>query len=113
MGGNFALALAQEDKRLKTIAPFYSITPKSLKKDVSGLCPVVGSFPEQDYTAKQGRHLAQALAQAQVPHDIKIYPGAGHSFMNDSGSSFRAEAAADAWQRTLSFFETHLRARTS
>ena len=108
MGGNFALALAQEDKRLKTIAPFYSITPKPLKKNVSGLCPVVGSFPEKDYTARQGRQLAQALEQAQVPHDIKIYPGAGHSFMNDSGPSFRPEAAADAWQRTLAFFETHL-----
>jgi carboxymethylenebutenolidase len=69
---------------------------------------VVGSFPENDYTAKQGRLLAQALAQAQVPHDIKIYPGAGHSFMNDSGPSFRPDAAADAWQRTLAFFETHL-----
>ncbi|HLK98699.1 MAG TPA: dienelactone hydrolase family protein [Hymenobacter sp.] len=108
MGGNFALALAQQDKRLKTIAPFYSITPRALKKDVSSLCPVVGSFPENDYTAKQGRLLAQALAQAQVPHDIKIYPGAGHSFMNDSGPSFRHDAAADAWQRTLAFFETHL-----
>ncbi len=108
MGGNFALALAREDKRLKTIAPFYSITPKPLKKNVSGLCPVVGSFPEKDYTAKQGRQLAQALDQAQVPHDIKIYPGARHSFMNDSGPLYRPEAAADAWQRTLAFFETHL-----
>lgn len=108
MGGNFALALAKEDKRLKTIAPFYSITPKALKKNVAGLCPVVGSFPENDYTAKQGRKLAKALEQAQVPHDIKIYPGAGHSFMNDSGSSFMPAAAADAWQRTLTFFETHL-----
>lgn len=108
MGGNFALALASRDQRLKAIAPFYSMTPKPLKKNVSGLCPVVGSFPEEDFMAKQGRQLAADLTQAGVPHDIKIYPGAGHSFMNESRSSFRAEAAADAWQRTLSFFGTHL-----
>ncbi|WP_020602363.1 dienelactone hydrolase family protein [Spirosoma spitsbergense] len=108
MGGNFALALANEDKRLKTIAPFYSITPRPLKKDVSGLCPVVGSFPGKDFTTKQGKQLAIDLAKANIAHDIKIYPGAKHSFMNDSRSSFHPEAAADAWQRTLAFFQMHL-----
>lgn len=108
MGGNFALALASRDKRLKTIAPVYSMTPKPLKKNVTGLCPVVGSFPEDDFTAKHGRQLATNLTKAGIPHDIKIYPGAGHSFMNESRSSFRAEPAADAWQRTLAFFDAHL-----
>jgi carboxymethylenebutenolidase len=108
MGGNFALALANEDKRLKTIAPFYSTTPKPLKKDVSGLCPVVGSFPEKDFTTKQGQQLDTDLTKATIAHDIKIYPGTKHSFMNDSGSSFNPEAAADAWQRTLAFFQRHL-----
>ncbi len=32
MGGNFALALAKEDKRLKTIAHIYSTTPKALRE---------------------------------------------------------------------------------
>ena len=108
MGGNFALALANEDKRLKTIAPFYSITPKPLKKDVTGLCPVVGSFPGKDFTTKQGVQLDADLKKANIVHDIKIYPGAKHSFMNDSSSAFHPEAAADAWQRTLAFFEEHL-----
>lgn len=108
MGGNFALALANEDKRVKTIAPFYSFTPKPLKSNVSGLCPVVGSYPEKDFTAKQGRRLDEALTAAVIPHDIKIYPNAKHSFMNDSMSAYNPEAAADAWQRTLTFFGTHL-----
>lgn len=108
MGGNFALALANEDKRLKTIAPFYAMTPKPLQTNVAGLCPVVGSYPQNDFTTSHGRQLDTALTQAGIPHDIKVYAGAGHSFMNDSRSSFNPEAAADAWQRTLSFFRTHL-----
>ncbi len=108
MGGNFALALANEDKRVKTIAPFYGLTPKPLKTNVSGLCPVVGSYPEKDFTAKQGRKLDADLTKANVPHDIKVYPGAKHSFMNESQSAYNPEAAADAWERTLTFFREHL-----
>lgn len=108
MGGNFALALAHQDKRLKTIAPFYGLTPKPLKKNVSGLCPVVGSYPGKDFTTKHGQQLDSDLTRANIAHDIKIYPGANHSFMNDSRSSFEPEAAADAWQRTLAFFQVHL-----
>lgn len=104
MGGNFALALANEDKRLRSIAPFYSITPKPLRTQASGLCPVVGSFPAKDITTNHGRQLDATLTEAGVPHDIKFYPGASHSFMNDSRSSYNPEAATDAWQRTLTFF---------
>ncbi len=108
MGGNFALALAREDKRVKSIAPFYGMTPKPLKTNVSGLCPVVGSYPEKDFTPKHGLQLDAALTAANIPHDIKIYPGAKHSFMNESQSAFNPEAAADAWHRTLTFFREHL-----
>lgn len=108
MGGNFALALANEDKRVKTIAPFYGMTPKRLKTNVSGLCPVVASYPGKDFTAKAGRKLGAALGKTNIAHDIKIYPDAKHSFMNDTISAYSPEAAADAWKRTLAFFGEHL-----
>ncbi len=50
MGGNFAIALACEDKRLKTIAPFYSRNPNFNK--IGDICPVVGSYPALDFTAE-------------------------------------------------------------
>ena len=108
MGGNFALALAHEDKRVKTIAPFYGMTPKPLRTNVAGLCPVVGSYPGKDFTTNHGRQLNADLTAANIPHDIKIYPDAKHSFMNDSGSLYNPEAAADAWQRTLAFFQSYI-----
>src|SRR5438445_7533589 len=54
MGGGFAIAWACTDSRLKAIAPFYAATPRPLDV-VRRLCPVVGSYPEQDFTARAGR----------------------------------------------------------
>lgn len=77
-------------------------------RDFDGFCPVVGSFPGKDYTAAHARKLDAALEQAQVPHDIKIYPNARHSFANPQMPFYRADDAADAWSRTLAFFAKQL-----
>jgi len=108
MGGSFAIAWACNDNRLKAIAPFYAMNPRPMEA-VARLCPVVGSYPEKDFTAKAGRQLDVELDRYEIPHDIKIYPGAKHSFFNDQGSSYNAEAAQDAWQRVLTFFEEHIK----
>jgi carboxymethylenebutenolidase len=107
MGGNFAIALALEDKRLKTIAPFYSRNPNL--SQIGGLCPVVGSYPGMDFTAKHGEKLKTALEEAGIENDIKIYPRALHSFMsNELPFTYNEEASEDAWERTLKFFSKHL-----
>jgi carboxymethylenebutenolidase len=103
MGGGFAIAWACSDPRLKAIAPFYGSNPRPLDA-VKRSCPVVGSYPERDFTANQGRKLESALEQYHIQHDIKIYPGAQHSFFNDLGSHHDPDAASDSWQRVLSFF---------
>lgn len=109
MGGGFAIAWACTDDRLKVIAPFYGANPRPIEA-VQRLCPVVASYPGNDFTAAQGRKLDEVLDTHNVPHDIKVYPGAKHSFFNDQRpSSYNAEASADAWQRTLSYFNTRLR----
>ena len=43
-----------------------------------------------------------------IAHDIKIYPGARHSFMNDGKGSYHPAAAADSWTRVTAFFGEHL-----
>lgn len=112
MGGSFAIAWAAGDARLKVIAPFYAQNPRPLSA-VERLCPVVGSYPGNDFTAAAGRRLGQALDAAAVPHDIKVYPGARHSFFNDSNPARHDPAASeDAWKRTLSFFEERIGARS-
>jgi carboxymethylenebutenolidase len=108
LGGGFAIAWACTDPRLKVIAPFYAANPRPLEA-VQRLCPVVGSYPDPDFTTAQGRKLDEVLDGYRVAHDIKIYPGAQHSFFNDQNPQrYQPEAAADAWQRTLDFFKSTL-----
>ena len=41
--------------------------------------------------------------------EVKIYTGADHAFFNDTRPEvYNAEAAADAWQRTIAFLREHL-----
>ena len=107
MGGGFAIGWACTDDRLKVIAPFYGVTPRPLTT-VQRACPVVGSYPENDFTATMGRKLDAVLDDYHIDHDIKVYPNARHSFFNDDRPNYNAEASADAWQRTLAFFKEKL-----
>ena len=107
MGGSFAIAWACTDDRLKAIAPFYSVNPRPITA-VQRLCPVVGSYPGKDFTASAGRKLDVELTTHKVPHDIKIYPGARHSFFNEARGVDDKSAADDAWTRVMNFFVTHL-----
>jgi carboxymethylenebutenolidase len=112
LGGNLSICWACTDPRLKVIAPFYGMNPRPLEA-VARACPVVGSYPEQDFTAGAARKLDIALERYKVPHDVKIYPGARHSFFNRDGRSYDKAASADAWQRTLEFFREQLKVRPS
>lgn len=107
MGGAFAIAWACADDRLKAIAPYYGSNPRPLRA-VERLCPVVGSYPEKDFSAGAGRALDRALDEHRIAHDIKIYPDAEHSFFNDRGKAYNKTAADDSWTRVLGFFATHL-----
>lgn len=107
MGGNFAICWACVDERLKVVAPFYAMNPRPLDA-VASACPVVGSYPEKDFTANAGRKLDAALDKYDIPHDIRIYPGATHSFFNMAKGEANEAAAQDAWTRMLSFFGERL-----
>jgi len=121
MGGGFALLAATRE--FDASAPYYGQLPDPLSI-LDGACPVVASFGATDRlpgmrgaTAK----LASTLAGYDVPHDVKEYPGAGHSFANRIAPGplntlakvarfgYHHEASEDAWRRVLAFFATHLR----
>ena len=103
MGGGFAIAWACTDSRLKAVAPFYATNPRPMEA-VNRICPVVGSYPENDFTARAGRSLEKALTRQGIAHDIKIYPDARHSFFNDTGRTYDKTAADDSWRRVMNFF---------
>ena len=107
MGGGYALALACVDSNVKAASAFYGMNPRPLSA-LDRACPIVGSYPEKDFTRKAAVKLEGELTRHRIPHDIKIYPGARHSFFNEDGKAYDAGAATDAWRRTLAFFDEHL-----
>ena len=52
----------------------------------------------------------EALKKAGVEYKIYTYEGAGHAFMNDTGTRYHKEAAELAWQRTAAFLKEKLKA---
>ncbi|HSJ87442.1 MAG TPA: dienelactone hydrolase family protein [Anaerolineales bacterium] len=107
MGGGYALQLAVTDKGMKVASAFYGAAPKPLEAFAKS-CPIVGSYPEKDFTVKGARELDAVLEKYDVPHDIKFYPNTQHSFFSRQRTPFEVDASRDAWERMLSFFSEHL-----
>jgi len=108
MGGTYALQLAITDKGMKAASIFYGANPKPLEA-VAEACPIIGNYPDKDFTTKAARELEASLTKYNVPHDIKIYDDTQHSFYSQQRTPFEVDASKDAWQRMLSFFQEHLR----
>ena len=107
MGGSYALQLAVTDKGMKAASVFYGANPKPLDA-VAQACPIIGSYPDKDFTTQAARDLEASLTRYNIPNDIKIYENTQHSFVSQQRTPFEVEASKDAWQRMLSFFGEHL-----
>jgi carboxymethylenebutenolidase len=110
LGGSIILTWACTDDRLAAIAPFYGSAPRP-REAIRRMCPVVGSWPGRDITTRAARVLDSELTAAAIPHDLKVYPGAKHSFFNDQWRTYDPAAAADSWLRVLAFFAEHVEGR--
>jgi carboxymethylenebutenolidase len=121
MGGGFALACAPRFEFGASSVNYGLVPKKDTEKVLAGACPIVGSFGAKDRGAKgAAARLDAALTALGVDHDVKEYPDAGHSFLNnDTGwqgklagmmGGFEPDAATDAWQRIFAFFDQHLAA---
>ena len=72
--------------------------------------PWLGLFGDRDGSipVEEVETLRARLAEVDVPTEVVRYPAAEHGFHCDVRPSFNAEAAADAWDRTLAWFGEHL-----
>ena len=55
------------------------------------------------------RAYEEALKAANVKYERHLYPGTQHGFHNDTTPRYDAAAAKLAWDRTLAFFNKHVR----
>jgi len=107
MGGSYALQMAITAKGMKAASVFYGANPKPLEA-VAQACPIMGSYPDKDFTTRAAHELEASLVNYKIPHDIKIYESTQHSFYSQRRTPFEVDASKDAWQRMLNFFGEHL-----
>ncbi len=124
-GGGFALLLAADG--YQAVSVNYGMIPDDIDAIAAKAGPIVASYGGRDRMARDVPKLETALAAHEVPHDVKVYPPAGHCFLNDapvgplpmrvltrplklaSGVGPEPGSAEDAWGRIESFFAVHLR----
>jgi carboxymethylenebutenolidase len=82
-----------------------------LVDEVSGLrTPWLGLFGDEDRSipVEDVEKLRVALDEAPVDTAVVRYAEAGHGFHCDQRPDYAEAAAADAWSRTLAWFDDHL-----
>ncbi len=112
MGGGLSLLLACRNRELAASVVFYGRNPSPIDLVKNVQCPILGNYAGADMAITESdiNLLKQTLTKYGKEFDIKVYPGAPHAFFNDTRESYRVDAAKDAWERTLGFFEKTLKA---
>jgi carboxymethylenebutenolidase len=126
MGGGLALALATTGD-FDASSPNYGDLGDYSTERFARACPIVASYGGRDRSMRKvPAKLEAALSANDTPHDIKVYPEAGHGFLNNHDPSelsrwfdlagrlivtgYDEAAASDARLRITTFFTDHLRA---
>jgi len=97
--------LTSRERRLSAAAPFYGPFPEggSFKGSRAAVLGVYGGLDAR-VNASQPAAKA-ALEAARLKHEILTFSEADHAFFNDTGARFNPHAAAEAWRRTLNWFD--------
>ncbi|KAL5730027.1 carboxymethylenebutenolidase [Ranunculus cassubicifolius] len=124
MGGALSIASAVLVPEVDAAVAFYGVPSSELADPSKVKAPVQAHFGEadtfvgfSDVTAAKG--LEEKLKASGVPHEVHLYPGNGHAFMNTSADGIQRrkgmgledenEAAAElAWSRFTSWMGRYL-----
>jgi carboxymethylenebutenolidase len=108
-GGGVTWLMATRMPELLAAVPFYG--PHPPLEDVPNIqAAVLGIYAGNDQRINQGiPGIEQAMVENNKVFEKIIYPGVDHAFHNDTSSRYNAEAATDAWMRTLDWFERYVK----
>jgi len=109
-GGGVTNQVAVHSPDLAAAVPFYGSQPAA--EDVPKIkAAMLIHYAGDDERINAGiPAFEEALKKAGIEYAIHMYGGAGHAFMNDTGSRYNKEAADLAWQRTIAFLKEKLKA---
>lgn len=110
-GGRVSLAYSLHNNGLAATVIFYGApeTDPALLKSLPG--PVLGIFggADQSIPLAQVNAFDAALTEASISHEITVYEGQPHAFVQDADGIRSGGAQGEAWEQMLRFLEANLR----
>ncbi|MDP2914308.1 MAG: dienelactone hydrolase family protein [Candidatus Aminicenantes bacterium] len=108
-GGGVTNQVAVNSPDLAAAVPFYGSQPAP--EDVPRIkAAMLIHYAGEDARINAGiPAFEEALKKAGIDYNIYTYQGAGHAFMNDTGTRYHKEAAELAWKRTVAFLKEKLK----
>src|ERR1043165_5177922 len=113
MGGALALYTAPKNSKIGACVVFYGGHPKVKPELPNPDAPVlyISGDKDRSVTPAVVHEVERQVKDLGKQIEVKIYKDADHAFFNDTRPQvYNAEAAADAWQRTIAFMREHLSA---
>src|ERR1035438_7923537 len=108
LGAYLSLANSAIDPRVKAVVEFFGGMPKEMNLFMLRLCPVLILHGEADATVpvEEAYKLQKLMEKKGIAYEIKIYPGVGHGFEDQT-------IWRDAALRSLQFLQSHVGAGDS
>ncbi len=107
LGAYLSLAVGAENPgKVAAIVEYYGGLLPNLDGQAANLPPTLILHGGRDVivAVQQAHSLDQLMTRGQLPHEVHIYPSAGHAFNFAPGADGR-----DAWARTLDFLDKYLK----
>jgi len=108
-GGGVTWRVATQMPELLAAVPFYG--PHPPVEDVPNIqAALLAIYGGLDSRINGGIPIIEEAMKANNKiYEKLIYPNADHAFHNDTGTRYNPEAAKDAWEHTLAWFEQYVR----
>lgn len=110
-GGSFAFKAAVENLGAGAYVVFYGSKITDQKEVLARIQkPILGIFGGKDKSipVTKAETMKNTLTSLGKPNEVYIYPDADHAFMNEERQFYNAEAAKDAWEKTMAFLTKYL-----
>ena len=109
-GGGMTWRCATQIPELKAAVPYYGPNPPL--EDVPKIqAAVLAQYGGNDARINGGiPAIEKAMKDNNKIFEYAIYEGANHAFNNDTSGSYNAQAANQAWARTLEWFAKYVKA---
>ncbi|HJQ13803.1 MAG TPA: dienelactone hydrolase family protein [Anaerolineales bacterium] len=114
-GGRTSLAYSLHNNQLAATVIFYGSpeTDPAVLEALPG--PVLGIFgsADQSIPVEQVNDFDAALTEADVPHEITIYEGQPHAFVQDAQGVQSGGAQGEAWNQMLGFLGKNVKNKSA